>query len=451
MVTDTDSPPSTEPLTVVTLVKYLLGSRQAILTVDSNPASIWVGFLFVLSAGFAREYDREDLLREPWHLLLPFAASVVTSGLLFIIVSRLAKVRNAGLRPWYAEYRSFLGLYWMTAPLAWLYAIPVERLFSPEGAVRSNLYLLAIVSVWRVALIIRVIIVTYHANFIAATSVVMLFASFVTLTLLGMLPQQVSLMALMAGLRMTESQRFILDATLKVQVLTALLLPLWIMATFFAFLARTPRWRREILPQGAETRAGWSIWLLSIVSVAGWCAVLPATQREQALRTQVEDAIRDHRFEDAVNIMASHPRSEFPPLWAPLQHSDYLTRFKVMAALLDPLADRPDVWARSLVLEEFRRQIQVYHLSGSALYELTDEERVNLLEMLKRLPERYEIINGGDDDKGLSRAGFQHILRDLAGENAGDAGGRQGPHAKKVLDLSSTLLREFTEWEESRN
>ncbi|WP_373649894.1 hypothetical protein [Schlesneria sp. DSM 10557] len=451
MVTDTDSPPSTEPLTVVTLVKYLLGSRQAILTVDSNPASIWVGFLFVLSAGFAREYDREDLLREPWHLLLPFAASLVTSGLLFLMVSRLAMIRSAGLRALHVEYRSFLGAYWMTAPLAWIYAIPVERLLSPENAVKANLYLLAIVSVWRVALIIRVIVVTYHAKVIGAMSVVMLFASSVTLVLLGIMPRQVSLMGLMAGLRLSESEHFILDATLKVQVLAAMLLPLWIMTTIFAFLARTPPWRREKPQPGAETRAGWSIWLLCAVSVAGWSAVLPATQREQALRRQVEDAIRDHRFEDAVNIMASHPRSEFPPHWVPLQHSDYLTRFKVMAALLDPLANRHDVWARPQLLDEFQRPLQVYFIGVSVLSELTDEEKIKVLETLRRLPERNEIIKGNVDGQRFGRTGFRNILEVLAGEDATVYEGSRSPHADKVRDLASTLLREFREWQKNSN
>jgi len=35
-----------------------------------------------LLPAFAREYDGEDLLHEPWHLLLPLVASLATSFIL---------------------------------------------------------------------------------------------------------------------------------------------------------------------------------------------------------------------------------------------------------------------------------------------------------------------------------------------------------------------------------
>ena len=47
----------------------------------------------------------------------------------------------------------------MTAPLAWLYAIPYERFLSPVGATRANLWTLGLVAAWRVLLIIRVLVV----------------------------------------------------------------------------------------------------------------------------------------------------------------------------------------------------------------------------------------------------------------------------------------------------
>ncbi|HEY0981418.1 hypothetical protein, partial [Schlesneria sp.] len=154
---------------------------------------------------------------------------------------------------------------------------------------------------------------------------------------------------------------------------------------------------------------------------------------------------------DAVNIMASHPRSEFPPHWVPLQHSDYLTRFKVMAALLDPLANRHDVWARPQLLDEFQRPLQVYFIGVSVLSELTDEEKIKVLETLRRLPERNEIIKGNVDGQRFGRTGFRNILEVLAGEDATVYEGSRSPHADKVRDLASTLLREFREWQKNSN
>ena len=110
---------------VGTLARYLAGGREAILTIASSRHALWLGLLFVLSAGFAREYDGEDLLHEPGHLLLPLGASLVSSLLLFGVLS-LGRATEEGEPPWGLRYLSFLGLFWMTAPLAWLYAVPYE-------------------------------------------------------------------------------------------------------------------------------------------------------------------------------------------------------------------------------------------------------------------------------------------------------------------------------------
>ena len=78
--------------------------------------AVWPGLLFVLSAGFAREYDGESLIDEPWHVLLPLAASLITSLILFWMVSVTARRRSSGETTIHVPYRTFLSLFWMTAP-----------------------------------------------------------------------------------------------------------------------------------------------------------------------------------------------------------------------------------------------------------------------------------------------------------------------------------------------
>jgi hypothetical protein len=56
---------------VSTLIQYLFGNRRAIVDIANCRHAVWLGMLMVLSAGFAREYDGEDLLHDPWHLLMP--------------------------------------------------------------------------------------------------------------------------------------------------------------------------------------------------------------------------------------------------------------------------------------------------------------------------------------------------------------------------------------------
>ncbi|MFO0841704.1 MAG: hypothetical protein U0797_04780 [Gemmataceae bacterium] len=122
------------------LLRYLLGRRDAIEAIAGNRNALWIGLLFVLSAGFAREYDGEDLWNEPGYLVIPLGASLVSSSLLFLLAYGIA-AGNGGARwgMFFPSYFAFLGLFWMTAPLAWLYAVPYEHFLSPVEAMRANL------------------------------------------------------------------------------------------------------------------------------------------------------------------------------------------------------------------------------------------------------------------------------------------------------------------------
>jgi len=60
----------------------------------------------------------------------------------------------APLRPRSWSYLNVLLFLTLTAPPALLYAIPVEKFLAPEAARDANVWLLAIVSMWRVALLV---------------------------------------------------------------------------------------------------------------------------------------------------------------------------------------------------------------------------------------------------------------------------------------------------------
>ena len=137
-----------------TLFLYLIGNRQAMFDIAADRRALFIGFLFVLSAGFAREYDGEDLIHEPWYLLIPLAASLLSSfvlylvtygvfistrqirgeSVLFVDTDGLLKKKPLSGPSFLSGYLSFLALFWCTAPLAWLYAIPYERFLSPVEA-----------------------------------------------------------------------------------------------------------------------------------------------------------------------------------------------------------------------------------------------------------------------------------------------------------------------------
>lgn len=142
---------------------FLFGSRAAILRLASSRATLGLGFLLVLSAGVARHYDHASLLEDFRWLYGPLAVSLVSSLLVFLAV--FVGLRLASKAGFWTQYREFLGLFWMTAPVAWLYAIPVEHWFEPIAAAKWNLLFLAMVSGWRVLLISRTVSVITNSRF----------------------------------------------------------------------------------------------------------------------------------------------------------------------------------------------------------------------------------------------------------------------------------------------
>jgi len=294
-----------------TWLRYLLGDRHAILQIAADPRAIWLGALFVLSAGFARGYDGEDLLHEPWHLLLPFAASLGTSFVLFCVTWAPVRLKEAA-PPLPVAYRAFLGLFWLTAPLAWFYAVPYERFLSPLDATRANLWTLGLVAVWRVFLVVRVVTVLMGYRAWQAVSLVMLVADAEAFLALHFLPRPI--IPFMSGMRVTDSEYLVARVGDGLQTVTFLSLPLWIAGAVAVTCVSKPHWQA---PRPAEPVASRGLTILAIASVMVWLLILPFTQPEQILRRRVEQALREGRIADALAEMSAHERSDFPPHWDP--------------------------------------------------------------------------------------------------------------------------------------
>lgn len=81
-------------MSISTVLRFLLGYQKAIVEVAYCPNALLVGGLFVLSAGFAREYDGEDLLSEPWYSTVGVPGLVVhsiSSDKFFLRAARLLR------------------------------------------------------------------------------------------------------------------------------------------------------------------------------------------------------------------------------------------------------------------------------------------------------------------------------------------------------------------------
>lgn len=265
-------------MTISTLPRYLVGRESAILEVIESRGVLLLGFLFVLSAGFAREYDGEDLVAEPWHLLVPLGASVGSALLLYGLLIAVAEPpAGSPLEPG-RRFTRFLGLYWMTAPLAWIYAIPVEAWLSPLSAVRFNLFLLAIVAIWRVLLISRATAVLFGTSFPRIIFPVLLFGDGLMLFITHFIP--LPLFHVMGGLRMSSTEAEIVHFAFVARMLGWATLPIWLAATVRVSVMGNDEardWRVLRLRQPTR-KVSPALWGLAVASLLIWVPILPFTQ-----------------------------------------------------------------------------------------------------------------------------------------------------------------------------
>ncbi len=339
-------------MTIGTLLRYLIGNRQAIMDIANCPLALGVGLLFVLSAGFAREYDGEDLWAEPWHLLIPVAASIVTSLILFLLAFTKFLAQDSPPPRFFTAYRAFLALYWMTAPLAWLYAIPYERLLPAPQAVEANLWTLALVAAWRVVLMIRVVSVLMGYRILEAVVLVLLFADGVALTALAFMPLPV--VSFMGGVRLSESDRVIRNVTCFIQCWGALLLPVCIVFTLITFVTAKPSWQLASAGVRSRFQTSRSLWVMSLVSVLVWTAVLPFTQPEQRLRRTVEQTLRAGQLQGGLDMMLSHDRGDFPPHWDPPPRIGYADQRPPLLDIAELIDEKSESWVRDVYVEKLR-------------------------------------------------------------------------------------------------
>lgn len=313
-------------LGLTTILKFLLFNRQAIRQIAHSPVAVWPGLFFVFSAAFAREYDGEYLVAEPWHLLIPVTASLVACGCMSLLLWILT--RSKGIRIGYLSvFRPFLNLYWMTAPLAWLYAIPFERMMTPGDATTANLTLLGIVAAWRVALMVRSVQVLFDCRLFTAIIPVMFFSVLLVMAALWLVPGPIFM--IMGGIRLSESEDVILGFRLMLGLAAWGSVLFWLIFYVILCTRKELGWswtldsnrsnQTETNDATPASRRSLSVplWLVAIAANLTWYPILKRTQPEQALRYQAKQLILEQNFARLCNLTQAYPESEFPPHWDP--------------------------------------------------------------------------------------------------------------------------------------
>ncbi|HEV7298339.1 MAG TPA: hypothetical protein VGN72_03170 [Tepidisphaeraceae bacterium] len=396
----------TRRLTLAHLAGVLAGRRGSVEAAARDPSTFWVGMVFVGVAALAREYDQEDLRRQPWHLLIPFAASVALSAALFVLV-------RSGNREgqFWNGYRQFLGLFWLTAPMALFYAIPYERFLEPAQSVRANLWTLAVVSAWRGFVTARLVqVVTgrgFGASFFLAAFVADVFA------VIALIAAPIPTLQVMGGVRLTEVDQLLQSTGLIARLVTIASLPILAIIASVIWLRERPPGtgtRGDPLAMAAAALPGIARGPLALGAVAliAFGMLLPVTQPPQQRRSEAERLLRANDLEAAIATMSRHAQSDYPPLWDPPPRIGWPeAEVPDVIAVLDVIdAHGAAGWVRAQYLDKFERRF----LSRGAIYQeaarWTDVQRV-----LDQLPEGAALrVRHNEVIRALA---FRHDNRDV--------------------------------------
>ncbi len=337
----------------LTVLLYLFGHAGAIRRVASSPMAVPVGILLVFSAAVARNYDQLWFGESMWWFLPPLIFSTFSGAWLLLWVCRAWAPKPLAPRDSEGAYPdgfggvaiSFFGLFWMTAPIAWLYAIPVERWFEPVEAARWNVRLLLVVSLWRMLLMSRVVSVIGEVHFLRALPRVLLPAAMeaIAVGLVAGLGRQV--MAGMAGLRNSPAEDVLVKA-----VSTAMSVAFFMVIVGGAVELSLRRFQMRSTPWQPETgfprwRAPW-ILLLAVASLSWWISIKP--QQEQFLTHQVKTLAQRKDWKGLVAFLSEHRKEDFAPS-VPLPPTAWeMWHVRDLPFVIERLRPETPVWVREL-------------------------------------------------------------------------------------------------------
>ena len=301
------------PVTAGTVLRYLAFDRAAIADIAAAPRALWLGIPLVVAGGLARDYDGEDLLAEPWHLLGGLVISTCVSSLMAGLLWLLTR-RSPQRPPFLAAWGRFVALFWLSAPMAWLYAIPWERWLDPLTATKVNVATLAVVSLWRVALITLVAAELFGLRRREAFPAVGLVSAGAMWLAAARLP----ILQIMGGVRRTDSEDWLSTVGVLLMLASVTLAAVCLVSTVSLLVILRKRTSPESHVPLTGGRVAASGWAFVAASVAAGLALLPTAQDEQHNRRRFADYLRGGETTEAIDFAAGLTTDDFPPHWDPL-------------------------------------------------------------------------------------------------------------------------------------
>jgi len=346
------------------IFKFLAGRREAILSIASTRWSLLVGAILVLSGSLARNYDGLWIPEEWPGLLHGIIVSTANAFILFAFVW-VGCGGRMGRFPFFRGYLAFLGLFWMTAPMAWVYGIPYERFLSPLDALHANMWSLAAVSIWRVVLITRVLAVIFGVKMRRTFWFVMFFSDALLLTALHFAP--VPVIDFMGGMQQSPQERELASTAFLAGLVGSVTLLVWFVGALWATSGPPVSWipisppKPDRPPLGAIS--------LAITAVLAWAAAaIFVAQPEQRLRFEAERLLRAGEIDAALAKMSEHARADYPPMWDPPPRPAWRINTPSVEALRLTLVNRRYAgWVETLCWEKCWHDLAVARFAWTPL------------------------------------------------------------------------------------
>jgi hypothetical protein len=291
-------------ITPKTIVLFLLGNRRAIQKVAASPLALVLGGLFIIAAGLARNYDHHILKDEPLWILGPIGMSLFSSLFIFGFIRVFGRLRSEGHRG--RNYRAFLSCFVMTAPLAWLYGIPFEQHTDLLTATKANFVILLLVSVWRLALTVRFTSVLFNFSPARAFTLVTIPASFEMVV--ATFFKSISIVGIMGGMRLSESDRFLREATGTVTFGSLILFASAVLMTLATSRGDARGWTKP--PKTSKPSV--ASWILAVGVIGLWSFIAIKPQTRLQNRQTIRELIGNKDFEGASDFLNTRTRDDFP-------------------------------------------------------------------------------------------------------------------------------------------
>ena len=342
------------------LIKYLIGSEDAIRAVAAGGNWWPLGPLLVLLTAFPRNYDQTWIGEQPFLWIFgPLIFSTVSGVFLFATLHglflRWRRDPETPKQPFREQLTSFMGLFWLTAPIAWLYALPVERFLDPLSATWANLALLGVVALWRVLLMARVIQVVQGAKFLTSLVWVLVPASaeLMALSFLGLMIQ-VGLS--MGGMRNSPEENLIIGALQTVSMISVGVFPFLLVAGLRVG-AGQPKASKATLcpfPKASPVRVPWAFLGLAATF---WLAIGIPAQIQVRRNVIVEALVATNSPRTTLDYLAAHTPSDFAPS-RPLPPKAFeWAVYSELPPLFGALRTDDPPWVQAHLMKRFREML----------------------------------------------------------------------------------------------